>query len=81
MTYTVVSILTGRPLAQMINEAISGKGLESLIQAPSGCGEQNLMAMVLPLLATHYLDKTNQWTDLGVDKRSEAIHHINTGWI
>ncbi|XP_053471313.1 complement C3 [Ictalurus furcatus] len=71
----------GRPLAQMINEAISGKGLESLIQAPSGCGEQNLMAMVLPLLATHYLDKTNQWTDLGVDKRSEAIHHINTGYV
>lgn len=77
----MVSILTGRPLAQMLNEAISGKGLESLIKEPSGCAEQNLMAMVLPLLATHYLDKTNQWNDVGVDKRIEALSHISTGWI
>ncbi|KAI5089751.1 complement C3-H1-like precursor, partial [Silurus meridionalis] len=69
----------GRPLSQMIEEAISGKGLETLIKRPSGCGEQNLMAMVLPLIATHYLDKTNQWSDVGVDKRVEALGHISTG--
>ncbi|XP_053085867.1 complement C3 [Pangasianodon hypophthalmus] len=71
----------GRPLSQFINEAISGKGLESLIQAPSGCGEQNLMAMVLPVLATHYLDKTKKWSDVGVDKRTEALRHITTGYV
>lgn len=76
-----MSVLTGRPLAQMFNEAISGKGLESLIRAPGGCGEQNLMAMVLPVIATHYLDKTNQWRDVGVDKRTEALRHISTGWM
>lgn len=65
----------------MINEAISGKGLENFIRMPTGCAEQNLMAMVLPVLATHYLDKTNQWNDVGVDRRSEALEHISTGWI
>ncbi|XP_046693883.1 complement C3-like [Silurus meridionalis] len=69
----------GRPLSQMIEEAISGRGLETLIKQPSGCGEQNLMAMVLPLIATHYLDKTNQWSDVGVDKRVEALGYISTG--
>ncbi|KAI5089756.1 complement C3-H1-like precursor [Silurus meridionalis] len=69
----------GKPLSQMIEEAISGRGLETLIKQPSGCGEQNLMAMVLPLIATHYLDKTNQWSDVGVDKRTEALGHIRTG--
>ncbi|KAI5623481.1 complement C3, partial [Silurus asotus] len=69
----------GRPLSQMTEEAISGRGLETLIKQPSGCGEQNLMAMVLPLIATHYLDKTNQWSDVGVDKRTEALGHISTG--
>ncbi|KAM9454473.1 complement C3-like [Clarias gariepinus] len=71
----------GRPLAQMVNEALSGKGLERLIKQPYGCAEQNLMAMVLPLITTHYLDKTNQWNDVGVDKRTEALNYISTGYV
>ncbi|KAL6481993.1 hypothetical protein MHYP_G00100730 [Metynnis hypsauchen] len=67
-------------MAQLIKEAISGKGLESLIRQPSGCAEQNLMAMVLPLLAANFLDKTNQWEDVGVAKRPEAMGYITAGY-
>ncbi|KAF5890919.1 complement C3-like, partial [Clarias magur] len=80
VAHTYIAV-RGRPLAQMINEALSGKGLERLIKQPSGCAEQNLMAMVLPLITTHYLDKTNQWNDVGVDKRTEALKHIKTGYV
>uniref|UniRef100_A0AAR2JP78 Anaphylatoxin-like domain-containing protein n=1 Tax=Pygocentrus nattereri TaxID=42514 RepID=A0AAR2JP78_PYGNA len=71
----------GRPMAQLIKEAISGKGLESLIKKPRGCAEQNLLAMVLPLLAANFLDKTNQWEDVGVEKRPEALGYITAGYI
>ncbi|KAI4872725.1 hypothetical protein NFI96_024607, partial [Prochilodus magdalenae] len=77
--YTYIAV-RGKPISQLVNEAISGRGLDSLIKVPSGCGEQNLMAMVLPLIATHYLDRTNQWEDIGVDKRTEALGHITTGY-
>ncbi|KAL6482023.1 hypothetical protein MHYP_G00101030 [Metynnis hypsauchen] len=77
--YTYIA-LRGKPIIQLINEAISGKGLDSLIKEPSGCGEQKLLAVVLQLFATHYLDKTNQWEDIGVDKRTEALGHISTGY-
>ncbi|KAL7845332.1 hypothetical protein AOLI_G00235240 [Acnodon oligacanthus] len=78
--YTYIAV-RGRPMAQLIKEAISGKGLESLIKLPSGCAEQNLMAMVLPLLAANFLEKTNQWEDVGgVEKRSEALGYIIAGY-
>ncbi len=50
-----------------------------LIRQPSGCGEQNMIRMTLPLIATHYLDSTNQWEAVGMERRSEAIKHIDTG--
>lgn len=53
----------------------------TLIQEPSGCGEQNMAAMTLPVIATLYLDKTNQWETVGFDKRNLAIQHISTGRI
>ncbi|XP_036419817.1 complement C3-like [Colossoma macropomum] len=77
--YTYIAV-RGKPISQLVNEAISGKGLDSLIREPYGSGEQNLMKMVLPLFVTHYLDKTNQWEDIGVDKRTEALGHISTGY-
>ncbi|XP_036412950.1 complement C3-like [Colossoma macropomum] len=77
--YTYIAV-RGRPMAQLIKEAISGKGLESLIRQPSGCAEQNLMAMVLPLLAANFLEKANQWEDVGVEKRPVALGYITTGY-
>ncbi len=50
-----------------------------LIVQPGGCGEQNMYRMTLPLTATHYLDSTNQWDSVGIERRNDAVNHINTG--
>ncbi|XP_052459483.1 complement C3 [Carassius gibelio] len=39
-----------------------------------------MIRMTLPVIATHYLDSTNQWETVGIERRNEAIHHINTGY-
>ncbi|XP_024120035.1 complement C3-like [Oryzias melastigma] len=36
--------------------------------------------MTLPVIATTYLDKTNQWEAVGFQKRAEALQHIKTGY-
>lgn len=51
----------------------------NLIVQPDGCGEQNMISMTLPVIATIYLDKTNQWEDVGFQRRDEALQHIRTG--
>lgn len=65
----------------MLESAISGKMMGSLIREPSGCGEQNMIAMTLPVIATMYLDKTNQWQDVGFGRRADGLKHILTGRI
>ncbi|XP_026216238.1 complement C3-like [Anabas testudineus] len=73
--------VTGREqLSALVENAISGTSMGTLIKEPSGCGEQNMISMTLPLIATMYLDKTNQWEKVGFEKRKEAIQHIRTGY-
>lgn len=38
-----------------------------------------MIHMTLPVIATMYLDNTNQWEDVGFEKRDEALKHIKTG--
>ncbi|KAI7810940.1 complement C3-H1 [Triplophysa rosa] len=76
---TLISI-TGEETAQTVEQAISGNFMGRLIYQPSGCGEQVMIHMTLPLIATHYLDSTNQWEAVGMDRRTEAINHITTGY-
>lgn len=66
-------------LGGLVENAISGKSMGSLIRQPSGCGEQNMISMTLPVIAAAYLDRTNQWEAIGLLKRNEAIKHIETG--
>ncbi|RXN21007.1 complement C3-like protein [Labeo rohita] len=63
-----------------VEQAISGHFMGQLIVQPYGCGEQNMIRMTLPLIATHYLDSTNQWKAVGMERRNEAINHIRTGY-
>ncbi|KAL0202422.1 hypothetical protein M9458_000440, partial [Cirrhinus mrigala] len=63
-------------ITQTVEQAISGDFMGRLIVQPIGCGEQNMIYMTLPLTATHYLDSTNQWEAVGMDRRNEAINHI-----
>ncbi|XP_056311186.1 complement C3-like [Danio aesculapii] len=73
-------IITGEEIAQTVEQAISGSFMGQLIVQPQGNGEQNMIFMTLPVIATHYLDSTNQWDAIGMKRRAEAIYHIKTGY-
>uniref|UniRef100_A0AAY4BNM2 Complement C3 n=1 Tax=Denticeps clupeoides TaxID=299321 RepID=A0AAY4BNM2_9TELE len=67
-------------ISQTIEKAISGDSMASLIVQPRGCGEQNMIYMTLPTIATHYLDNTNQWDQVGLEKRETAKKFIKMGY-
>lgn len=66
-------------LADSIDNSISEDSLASLIQMPGGCVEQNLASITLPLIATLYLERTNDWQSVGVERKAEAIRYIRRG--
>ncbi|XP_040891990.1 complement C3-like [Toxotes jaculatrix] len=70
----------GNMLADSIDNSISEDSLASLIQMPGGCVEQNLARITLPLIATLYLDRANDWESVGVERRAEAIRYIRRGY-
>ncbi|XP_015822501.1 complement C3 [Nothobranchius furzeri] len=73
--------LTGiEQMSTLLDNAITGESMGTLIRQPAGCGEQNIAAMTLPVIATIFLDKTDQWEMVGMEKRKEAIQHIKTGY-
>lgn len=51
----------------------------NFFQEPSGSGEGTMMTMTLPVVAVMYLDSTNQWEDVGLEKRNEALQQIKNG--
>lgn len=61
------------------NNGITGDNMGDLLIEPSGNGESNMIRLTLPVIATTYLDKTNQWHKIGFDKRKEALHYIKVG--
>ncbi|KAM4584160.1 complement C3-like [Odontesthes bonariensis] len=79
-TITQVSVTGREQVNGLVENAISGKSMGTLIRQPGGCGEQNMIHMTLPVIATTYLDKTNQWEPVGFQKRNEAIQHIKSGY-
>ncbi|XP_075758421.1 complement C3 isoform X1 [Pelodiscus sinensis] len=76
---TKVSV-NGNPMAQLLENSIDGAKLGHLIVVPSGCGEQNMISLTPTVIATHFLDNTNQWDRIGVDQRTEAIQLIRKGY-
>ncbi|XP_070768765.1 complement C3-like [Enoplosus armatus] len=79
-TSTEISVTGREQVSSLVENAISGTSMSRLIKEPSGCGEQNMARMTLPIIATTYLDKTNQWETVGFQKRDEALKHITTGY-
>eukprot|EP00066_Takifugu_rubripes_P006969 XP_003972135.1 PREDICTED: complement C3-like [Takifugu rubripes] len=77
---TQISVTGVEQISSLVENAISGTSMGSLIYQPSGCGEQNMIHTTLPVIATTYLDKTNQWETVGFQKRDEALQHIKTGY-
>ncbi|XP_069804323.1 complement C3-like [Dendropsophus ebraccatus] len=77
----VVTIVTiqGSLISEMVEKFIDGVNLNNLIIAPGGSAEQNIMRMTASLIAAHYLDVSNQWYRVGVQRREEAIQYIKSG--
>ncbi|KAG6923267.1 hypothetical protein G0U57_021114, partial [Chelydra serpentina] len=76
---TKVSI-QGNPVTIIVENSIDGANLKHLIVTPSGCGEQNMIGMTPPVIATIYLDSTEQWERIGLQRRAEAIKLIMQGY-
>ncbi|XP_077326609.1 venom factor-like [Lithobates pipiens] len=76
---TIVTV-QGTAISQLVEKAIDGANLNHLIRPPGGCGEQNMMSMTPTVIAAHYLDATRQWENIGINRRTEAIQHINNGY-
>ncbi len=82
LVFLFVCVHVGREqVSVMVENAISGDSMASLIYQPWGCGEQNMIHMTLPVIATKYLDTTNQWETVGLQKREEALRHMKTGML
>lgn len=69
----------GNVLADSIDNSITDDSLASLIRIPGGCVEQNLATITLPLIAAIYLEKTNDWEAVGVERKAEALKYIRRG--
>ncbi|XP_067320118.1 venom factor-like [Anolis sagrei] len=78
-TDTKISV-QGDPVANIVEDSIDGSNLKHLIVIPSGCAEQNMMRLTPTVIATHYLDATNQWEKVGLNRRPEAIKLIQKGY-
>ncbi|KAG9337246.1 hypothetical protein JZ751_029531 [Albula glossodonta] len=76
---TYVSLIVDLP-SQTIPAAIGGSALGSLIAQPTGDGEVNMITMTGPVIATHYLDRTLHWDQVGIDRRTQAIKFIKEGY-
>ncbi|XP_063060577.1 complement C3-like [Engraulis encrasicolus] len=72
--------VSANQISQTIEKAITGDSMGSLIVQPRGCGEQNMITMTLPLIATHYLDATKQWEKVGPEKRATAVNYVKLGY-
>ena len=77
---TKVFVSGREQVSPLVENVIGASSMGSLIYQPTGCGEQNMYHMTKPVIATTYLDKTNQWEAVGLQKRTEALGHISTGY-
>ncbi|XP_027873419.1 complement C3-like isoform X1 [Xiphophorus couchianus] len=78
-TSTQIAV-TGKKPKEELKNAVTGESMSSLIYQPSGCGEENMIHLTMPVIATTYLDMTYQWEAVGVERRDEALQHIITGY-
>ncbi|KAL0202407.1 hypothetical protein M9458_000425, partial [Cirrhinus mrigala] len=64
-------------IAQTVEQVISGDSLGRLIIPLSGNEMEGMFYMIRLIVVTHYLDSTNQWEAVGMERRNEAINCIN----
>lgn len=79
LSFLLVGMLPGKKPKEELKNAVTGESMSGLIYQPSGCGEENMIHLTMPVIATTYLDMTYQWEAVGVERRDEALQHIITG--
>ncbi|KAM7138919.1 complement C3-like isoform 2-T2 [Macrochelys suwanniensis] len=72
--------IQGNPVTIIVENPIDGANLKHLIVTQSGSGEENMIGMTPPVIATIYLDSTKQWERIGLQRRAEAIKLITRGY-
>ncbi|KAM3924662.1 LOW QUALITY PROTEIN: venom factor-like [Leptodactylus fuscus] len=77
---TIVTIQENPQVIQTAADVIDGARLNPLIVVAYGNGEETMMTMTPTLMATMYLDATNQWDSIGVNRRTEALNNIKQGY-
>ncbi|XP_067352711.1 complement C3-like [Channa argus] len=73
-------MFAGKEYLHELKNEISWKPMGDLIYQPTGCGEENMIHMTLPVIATTYLDKTNQWEPAHIQRRSDALRYMSIGY-
>ncbi|KAM3924659.1 A.superbus venom factor 1-like [Leptodactylus fuscus] len=79
--FEILVTYEGNPrVIQTAEDVIDGANLSPLIAVPQGSGEQAMMTMAPNVIATIYLDATDQWGRIGVNRRTEALNNIKQGY-
>ncbi|XP_012890400.1 PREDICTED: complement C4-A [Dipodomys ordii] len=77
-----VRVTASDPLETLGSEgALSPGGLTSLLRLPQGCAEQTMTLLAPTLAASHYLDKTEQWSKLKPETKDHAVDLIQKGYM
>ncbi|XP_075835588.1 complement C4 isoform X1 [Microtus pennsylvanicus] len=75
-----VRVTASEPLETLGSEgALSPGGVASLLRLPRGCAEQTMIYLAPTLTASHYLDKTEQWSKLPPETKDRAVDLIQKG--
>lgn len=75
-----VRVTASEPLDTLGSEgALSPGGVASLLRLPRGCAEQTMVFLAPTLTASHYLDKTEQWSKLPPETKDHAVDLIQKG--
>nr|XP_014424811.1 venom factor-like isoform X1 [Pelodiscus sinensis]XP_025036196.1 venom factor-like isoform X1 [Pelodiscus sinensis] len=74
-------IFQGKPVLYLTEEPFDGTRLNQFILKPHGNGEVNMKNMSTTVIATLYLDHTEQWEKIGMDLRVEARNLILQGYM
>ncbi|KAM6183987.1 complement C4-A-like [Erethizon dorsatum] len=77
-----VRVTASNPLDTLGSEgALSPGGIASRLQLPTGCGEQTMTLLAPTLAASHYLDRTEQWSRLPPETKDHAVDLIQKGYM
>ncbi|XP_052020340.1 complement C4-A [Apodemus sylvaticus] len=75
-----VRVTASEPLETLGSEgALSPGGVASLLRLPRGCAEQTMVYLAPTLTASHYLDRTEQWSRLPPETKDHAEDLIQKG--